>query len=71
MTQYIYQNGGKYMYHIATQLPNGHNMYQMAVIYSKWPNNTTTFAIPRPSQIYPIWDFGLKIYHLATLVQTV
>jgi hypothetical protein len=28
-------------------------MYQTAVIYSKWPKNTTTFSIPKPSQIYP------------------
>jgi hypothetical protein len=29
----LYQNGGK----MTTKLPNGHTLYQMAVIYSKWP----------------------------------
>jgi hypothetical protein len=29
----------------------------MAVIYSKWPKNVPTFSIPRPSKIYPNWDF--------------
>jgi hypothetical protein len=24
-------------------------------------------SIARPSKIYPNWDFGSKIYHLATL----
>jgi hypothetical protein len=32
-----------------------------------WLLNIPTFSIPRPSKIYPNWDFGLKIYHLATL----
>jgi hypothetical protein len=27
----------------------------MAVKYSKWPNNIPT--IPRPSKIYPNWEF--------------
>jgi hypothetical protein len=31
----IYQTGGKYTYHIATELPIGHNMFQRAEIYSK------------------------------------
>jgi hypothetical protein len=39
----------------------------MAEIYSKWSENIPTFSIPRPSKIYPNWDFGLKIYDLATL----
>jgi hypothetical protein len=33
-------------------------------IYSKLP------TIGRPSKIYPQWDLGLKIYHLATLFST-
>jgi hypothetical protein len=28
----------------------------------------TTFYIPRPSKIYANKDFGLEIYHLATLL---
>jgi hypothetical protein len=30
-----------------------------------------TFSIAKPSKIYPNWDFGLKIYHLATLVRVI
>jgi hypothetical protein len=33
---------GKYT-KFATKLPNGHTIYQMAVIYSKWPYNIPTF----------------------------
>jgi hypothetical protein len=33
----------------------------MAVMYSKWPLNLPTFSIPRPSQIYPNWDFVKNI----------
>jgi hypothetical protein len=35
------------IYQIATKLPNGLNKYQMAVIYSEWPYNISTFSIPR------------------------
>jgi hypothetical protein len=42
------------IYQIATKLPNGH---KMGVINSKWPKNIPTFSIPRPSKIYPNWDF--------------
>jgi hypothetical protein len=35
-------------------------MYQMTVIYSTWQENTSTFSIPRPSKIYPNWDFWFK-----------
>jgi hypothetical protein len=45
------------IYQIATNVPNGHKLYQMAVIYSKWPNNEPTFSIARPSIIYPNYDF--------------
>jgi hypothetical protein len=48
----IYQNGGKY-----TKMALN---YQMAVKYSKWPNNIPTFPISRPSKIYPNWDFGFE-----------
>jgi hypothetical protein len=51
----VYQNGGK-----DTKLP----------INYQWPNNKPFFSFPRPSKIYPNWDFGLKINHLATLVST-
>jgi hypothetical protein len=33
-------------------------MYQMAVIYSKWPKEIPTFYIPKPSENFPNWDFG-------------
>jgi hypothetical protein len=69
----IHQNG-KYV-------PNNHkvyqttpkNVYQRATKYTKWPSNIPkwnipTFSIPRPSKIYPNWDFGMQIYHLAPLV---
>jgi hypothetical protein len=55
----IYQNGAKYT-KFAAKLPNGHKMYQMAVIYSKWSKNISTISIPRPSNF-------LKIDHLTTL----
>jgi hypothetical protein len=32
----------------------------MAVKYSKWPLNITTFFKFRPSKIYPNWDFGFE-----------
>jgi hypothetical protein len=35
---------------------------------AKGPSNIPTPSIPRPSKIYPNWDFGLKINHLATLI---
>jgi hypothetical protein len=35
-------------------------MYQLAIIYSKWPWNIPTFPIPRPSKIYPNWDFWFE-----------
>jgi hypothetical protein len=42
-----YQNGEKY-------IPNYYKLYQMAVKYLK---NIKTFSIPRPSKMYPNWDF--------------
>jgi hypothetical protein len=45
-------------------MPNYHKVYQMAiktyqmfVKYYKWPKNTRTFSIPKPSKIYPNKDF--------------
>jgi hypothetical protein len=35
LSQHIIPNRGK-MYQITTKLPNDHNIYQMAVLYSKW-----------------------------------
>jgi hypothetical protein len=29
----------------------------MAINYTKWPLNIPTFSIPRPSKIYPSWNF--------------
>jgi hypothetical protein len=55
LTQYT-KKGGK-RYQIATKLHNGQTIYQMAVVYSKWPKNTPTFSTPRTSKIYPNWYF--------------
>jgi hypothetical protein len=59
----IYQNG--------ENVPNEHEIYQSAIKYTRWPENIPNipaFSIARPSKIYPNWDFGLKINHLATLL---
>jgi hypothetical protein len=45
-------------------------VYQMVIKYpkySRWPQNISTFSNLRHFKIYPNWDFGLKIKHLATL----
>jgi hypothetical protein len=47
-------------YQMAKNIPNGHKLYQMAIIYSKWSLNITTFNIPRPSKIYPKLDFWFE-----------
>jgi hypothetical protein len=57
LTQYT--KTGK-IYQIANKLPNGHEIYQMAVIYSKWPWNMSTVSIPRATKIYPKWDFWFE-----------
>jgi hypothetical protein len=49
-------------------IPNGRNIYQMDLQYSKWPQNIPTLSIPRPSKNTQIGTFDVKIYHLATLV---
>jgi hypothetical protein len=46
---------------IATKLPNGFGMYQMAKEY-------TNLFHSKHFKIYPNWDFGLKINHLATRI---
>jgi hypothetical protein len=40
----------------------------MAVKYSKWAYNIATFCIPRPSKIYPNFDFWFENNPLATLL---
>jgi hypothetical protein len=45
---------------ITSILPNGHKIYQMAIIYYKWELNTPTYPILRPSKIYPNWDFWFE-----------
>jgi hypothetical protein len=64
----MYQNGGE-IHQIATKLPKGHKMHEIAVIYFKWSQSIPNFSIPRPSKIYPNWDFGFKKFHLATLLR--
>jgi hypothetical protein len=56
------------IYQIATKLPNVHKIYHSAVIYYNCPHKITTFSFFRLSKIYPNWNFGLKIHHLAILV---
>jgi hypothetical protein len=63
-----YQNG--------ENLPTYHNIYQMSIKYTKWlfsrPNVYNVYhhllPITRHSKNYPNLDFGLKIYHLATVL---
>jgi hypothetical protein len=38
--------------------PNGHKIDQMAVKWTKWPQNISTTT--RPSNIYPKWDFWFE-----------
>jgi hypothetical protein len=74
----IYQITIAYVYQMATKytkwpqnIPNGHKIYQMATKYTKWPYNITTYFIARPSKKFTqIGIFGLKICHLATLIDT-
>jgi hypothetical protein len=41
-------------------ITNGLKMYQMAVKYSKWPENKPAFSIPRPFKIYLNRDFWFE-----------
>jgi hypothetical protein len=47
-------------YQIATKVTNGLTIYQMAVIYAKWPINIPFFFFPRHSKIYPNLDFWFE-----------
>jgi hypothetical protein len=58
-------------------IPYDHNMYQMAIRYTKCqsniPNghkNTNIFHSKAVQKLTRIGIFGLKIFHLATLVGT-
>jgi hypothetical protein len=57
---HFHQNGKK-LYQISTEVPNGHNICSPSSnkLYQHSP-------IEGPPKRYPKWDFGLKIYHLAT-----
>jgi hypothetical protein len=55
----IHQNREKYT-KLPLKLPSGHKMYQMAIIYLKWPTNLTTFSIPGLFKIYPNLDFWFE-----------
>jgi hypothetical protein len=48
------------IYQIASKLPNGHKIYLIVVMYSKWPLYIPTFYIPRPPKIYPNWDLWFE-----------
>jgi hypothetical protein len=53
---------------MTTKLPNGSTIYEIVVKYAEWSYNITIFPIPRPTKMYPNWDFWYKTYHLATLI---
>jgi hypothetical protein len=48
------------IYQLTTKCTKLHKLYLMAVKYSKRSLNIPTFCIPRPSKIYPNWDFWLE-----------
>jgi hypothetical protein len=66
-------------------IPNGHKIYQMATKYTKWPQNIENghkidqmvkkyiniFHCKTLQNLTQILIFGLKIYHLATLIQVI
>jgi hypothetical protein len=41
-------------------IPNCHTLCQIAIKYSKWSQNITTFSIPRHFKIYPNWYFWFE-----------
>jgi hypothetical protein len=54
---------------------NSNKMYQMAIRYTKWLSNIPNdhkiyqqFPFQGPPKYTQIWIFGLKTYHLATLL---
>jgi hypothetical protein len=53
------------LYQMAETLPNGHKMLGMAVKYSNILHSQALKNIPE------LFIFGLQIYHLATLYQTI
>jgi hypothetical protein len=64
-----YQNG-KYIL-------NDYKIYQMAIKYTKWPKNTRNgrkifqhFTFRDPPKYTQIGIFGMKIYHLATPLES-
>jgi hypothetical protein len=70
----IYQVAAKYT-KWPQNIPNGHKIYQMAIKYTKWPQNIPNgrkicqhFQLQDPPIFTQIRIFGLKIYHLATLI---
>jgi hypothetical protein len=47
-------------YQMTANDANTLKLYQMAVKYSKWALNVSTFSIPMPSGIYSDWDFWFE-----------
>jgi hypothetical protein len=41
-------------------VPNGHELSQMSLKYSKWPSNILTISNLRPYKIFPNWDFWFE-----------
>jgi hypothetical protein len=41
-------------------VPYDHKISQLSVKHSKWPSNMSTFSNPRPSKIYPNWNFWVE-----------
>jgi hypothetical protein len=62
--KYTYKNvpNGRKIYRMATK------MYQMAVKSTKWPLIYPHFPFLGPPRYTQIGTFGMKIYHLATLI---
>jgi hypothetical protein len=58
------------IYKSDTKLPNGHKIYQICILQMTI-EYTNFFLLPRPSKIFPNVDFGLKTYHLATLLSRI
>jgi hypothetical protein len=53
-------------------MPNDHKVYQMAVKYTKNGQRISHhLPLQDPPKFTQIAIFGLKIYHLATLIETI